>query len=197
MPFYSPRGLKIRLDQKAIDCMIDQSGLPIDLENAFGDLELWSRLPSAMFAVTAIVAGLSTHSIMWTIAGSVTAFGYGYIVQQFTYVPFLRIAFPQILGAWFVAAPASILCAAYLTWMGNLGLGIAIVVAVISALSGAADLLLFAFFPIRVLLRRLRIVLPIGDMELAFMSILNLQASRQGSQLDWSIYDEEFASRLS
>jgi hypothetical protein len=196
MPFYTPRGLKIRLDQQALETMLDESGVLIDLDDAFADIELWARLPGAMGAVNAIVAAASTHSAAWTLAASFAAFTLGYILQQCYYSPFLRIIFPQFLGSWLIAIPTSIICSAYLYWSGNAAVAIVVLAIVLCTSTGIADFLLFLLLPVRVLLIQMRVVLPMGDMEQAFISILDLHASKQNAQLDWSIYDREWRSRL-
>jgi hypothetical protein len=51
------------------------------------------------------------------------------------------------------------------------------------------DFLLFVFMPIRVMSKKLAGI-EIGDIELAFIRILNSKASDIGIELNWELYDE-------
>ena len=191
MPFHTPGGLKIRLDPDAIQEMINASDVTLDLKDGFADVELWGRLPEAMCAVAAMVAAMWTHSVVWTLISSVAAFAAGNVFQQFAYSTLLRIIFPQFLGGWLIAAPASIAITVYLYSSGFPAVAFTQLAVVAVTMMGFADLLLLPMTPVRVVLRRTGIVPPIGDMELAFISILNRQASNQNRTLDWSKYDRQ------
>jgi hypothetical protein len=54
---------------------------------------------------------------------------------------------------------------------------------------GMTDFLLFVFMPIRVMSKKLAGI-EIGDIELAFILILNSKASDIGIELNWELYDE-------
>jgi hypothetical protein len=196
MPFFTPRGLKNRLDPDAIHQMVDASDVTLDLNDAFADVELWADLPGAMCAVGAMGAAICTHSVAWTLTTSVIAFAVGNVFQQFAYSVFLRILFPQFLGAWLIAAPASIAITVYLYSFGFPAAAFTQLAIVAIAIFGFAHLLLIPLTPVRVFLRRARIAPPIGDVELAFIAILNRQASSHGQLLDWTIYVQQREANL-
>jgi hypothetical protein len=54
---------------------------------------------------------------------------------------------------------------------------------------GMTDFPLFVFMPIRVMSKKLAGI-EIGDIELAFILILNSKASDIGIELNWELYDE-------
>jgi hypothetical protein len=189
MAFYTPRGLKIRLDPEAIQSVLDESAISIDLEDAFADVELWSHLPNAICVVAGMTASILTQSILWTLTAGLGGFAMGNIFQQFTYSPMLRILFPQFLGSWLITVPASIIIAVFLAWSGNAGVGIAQLAVVLCNVTGIADALLFFMLPITAGLRLLHLAPPIGDVELAFISVLDHHAQRQGRKLNWAVYE--------
>lgn len=196
MPFYTPRGLKIRLDPDAVQSVLDDSGLPIDLDDAYMDLELWARFPNALCAIAAILTALISRSVLLTLVAAGAGFVIANMIQQFTYSPALRIIFPQFLGAWPITVPLSIACASYLYFAGSGAVSLAVLGVVVCTVSGMADLLLLPLMPLRILLHRTGLAPPLGDVELAFMIILDQHAARHHGRLDWEIYDRECAQRL-
>ena len=188
MPFHTPGGLKIRLDEEGIIRVLAASGLRFDLDDAYMDAELWANLPRAMSMVGGLTTAMLTHSAGWTILVAFGAFCFSDIFQQFTYSKLLNVVFPQFLGSWMIVTLATIVIVFLLGSAGAVGAAVAVVLIVGLGLTGVADIFLGLLLPLRIWLRRLRDP-PIGDIEMAFIAILNRQARAQEGQLDWSNYD--------
>jgi hypothetical protein len=188
MPFMTPRGLKIRLDPNALELMLVESRGEFDLNSAFDDLHIWIRVPSSMCAVVSLIVAFSTRSVPWTLSAGAAAFALGNIIQQFTYSDILWVVFPMILDHPLIIVPASIACAFYLHSSGESEVAFTQLGIVVGRMIGITEFLLFPLTPVRFLLRRIGLAPPIGDVEFAFLWILNKQATKQGLTLDWEVY---------
>ena len=87
-----------------------------------------------------------------------------------------------------IAIPASVATVVYLYFSGSLLAGLAQLGIVIANWLHYTDVILFVFMPIRLAIRVLTRV-NLGDVEIAFIRILSLQAQRVGIELNWDIYD--------
>ncbi|MBI4470696.1 MAG: hypothetical protein HY650_15385 [Acidobacteria bacterium] len=74
---------------------------------------------------------------------------------------------------------------------GATGAAVTQLAIVLGSTAGLADLLLYVFMPVRLAVRALvgRTVRDLGDVEFAFIRILNQRAREVGTSLDWTIYD--------
>jgi len=185
---YTPGGLKIRLDPDRIDRVLGPAKDQIDMANAYLDIELWSAFPNAFSTICTIVTAVATHSLVWTFAAFVFSFGAANAFQQFTCSRILNLIFPTFLGGWMIAIPASVATVVYLYFSGSLLAGLAQLGIVIANWLHYTDVILFVFMPIRLAIRVLTRV-NLGDVEIAFIRILSLQAQRVGIELNWDIYD--------
>ena len=189
--FYTPLGLKIRLDPDAMEEMFYVSGFIPDLETAFLDIQLWALLPRGMCSVAAMIAAIQTHSSLLILIISIVAFVVGFVFQHFGYSVFLKIIFTQFLGGWLIAIPASIIIAVNLTHLNFTAAAFTQLAIVVCTSFGVTDLLFFPItFFVGLLLTLTRIIVP-GAMERAFISILNRQASNKKCTLDWSVYNRQ------
>lgn len=190
MAIYTKNGLKIRFDSDRLEKVLSPAKGEIDLEDAYLDIELWSNFPSAVSSVAVIMTALFTHS--WVIAclGAILGYFAANLLQQFTYSRLLKVIFPQFFGGWIISLPISIAVAYYLYRQGNTIAGITQLAFVIANWWGVTDFLLFVFMPIRVMVKKL-VGIKIGDMELAFIRILNSKARDIGIELNWDLYDEK------
>ena len=184
---YTPGGLKIRLHADGLARVLGDEKSEIDLDEAFMDTELWANLPGSAASVAAIVLALATRSPLWTAWGAAAAFASANIAQQIFYSHWLKVLFPQFLGGWLFALPASLGVGIYLWWTGSLVTAMIPVAVVLLSWFGFLDWLLFLLSPIRILIRRLT-ASPVGDIELAFISIIDRQAMQRGLKLDWDRY---------
>jgi hypothetical protein len=185
---YTPGGLKIRLDPDRVERVLGLAKDQIDMANAYLDLELWAGFPNALSTICTIVAAAATHSLIWTFVAFVFSFGAANAFQQFTYSRILNLIFPSFLGGWIMALPASVATVVYLYFSGSLLAGLAQLGIVVANWLHYTDMMLFIFMPIRLTIRALTGV-NLGDIEIAFIRILSLQAQRVGIQLDWDIYN--------
>lgn len=189
MAIYTRNGLKIRLDPDRLERILALAKGRIDLDDAYLDIELWANFPNAVSSISAIATSLFTHS--WAIAFLCAILGYlaANLLQQFMYSRLLKVIFPQFFGSWIISLPISIAVAYYLYRQGNTAAGITQLAFVVSNLLHMTDFLLFVFMPIRVMAIKL-VGIKIGDIELAFISILNAKARDIGIKLNWELYDE-------
>ena len=189
MAIYTRSGLKIRLDPDRIERVLSPAKGEIDLENVYLDIELWANFPNAVSSIAAIATAFFTHS--WAIAflGGILGYLAANLLQQFTYSRLLKAIFPQFFGGWIISLPISIAVAYYLYRQGNTAAGITQLAFVVANWWGMTDFLLFVFMPIRVMAKKLA-GNKIGDIELAFIRILNSKASDIGIELNWELYDE-------
>ena len=185
---YTPDGLKIRLDPDRVEQVICPAKNQIDMADAYLDVELWAGFPNAFSTVCTIVTATATQSLVWTLVAFVFSFGIANAFQQFTYSRILNLIFPTFFGGWIIALPASVASFVYLYFSGSLLVGIVQLGIFIANWMHYTDMMLFIFMPIRVAIRRLTGV-NLGDVEIAFIRILSLQAQRAGIQLDWDIYN--------
>jgi len=186
-PIYTPGGLKVRLHEEGLARVLAGAQGELDLSDALVDTELWSNLPGAVSNVAAVTLAVATRSWLSTVVGALAAFIVAHLAQQVFYSHWMKVLFPQSLGGWLIALPASIGAAAYLWWTGPLLPGVIAVVVVLLNWLGVSDILLLILMPVTVTIRRVsgRMV---GDTELAFISILNRQARQRGLELDWDRY---------
>jgi len=185
---YTPGGLKIRLDPDRVERVLGPARDQIDLANAYLDVELWAGFPNALSTICTIVTAAATHSLIWTFVAFVFSFGAANAFQQFTYSQILNLIFPTFLGGWIIALPASVATVVYLFFSDSLLAGLAQLGIVLANWLRYTDMMLFFFMPIRLTIRKLTGV-NLGDVEIAFIRILSLQAQRAGIQLDWDIYN--------
>jgi hypothetical protein len=183
---YTPHGLKIRLDPGRVERVLAPARDKIDLANAYLDVELWASFPNGLSTVCTILTAVLTHSLGWTLVGFVLSFGVANAFQQFTYSRILNLIFPTFLGAWMVALPVSFAAGAYLCFSGALSAGLAQFAIAVANWLHFSDMMLFVFMPFRLTIRRLTGI-DLGDVEIAFIRILSLQARRVGIQLNWEI----------
>jgi hypothetical protein len=184
---HTPGGLKIRLQEEGLVRVLGDAKDEIDLEDAFTDTELWSIFPGAVSNVAAIVLAVTTRSWLWTALGAAMAFAAAHIAQQIFYSHWLKVLFPQFLGGWLIALPTSLGVAIYLWWTGSMVTGVIAVAVVLLNWLGISNMLLFLLLPARIVIRRLTGRL-VGDIELAFIAIVNRQARQRRLQLDWNRY---------
>ena len=184
---HTPGGLKIRLDPERVDLVLAPARNYIDLPGAYVDLELWAGFPNAFSSVCTILAAVTTHSLFWTLAASLSAFAFANAFQQFTYSRILNLLFPTFLGGWIIAIPASIAAGVWLFTSGALYAAFLQLAIVVANCLGFTDILLLPLTPVRLVIRKVT-GRKMGDVEIAFIQILNLQVRRAGLQLDWSLY---------
>jgi hypothetical protein len=185
---YTPGGLKIRLAPDRIERVLGPAKDQIDLANAYLDVELWVGFPNALSTICTIVTAAVTHSLIWTFVAFVFSFGAANAFQQFTYSRILNLIFPTFLGGWIIALPTSVATLVYLYFSDSLLVGLAQIGIVVANWLHYTDMMLFFFIPIRLTIRKITGV-NLGDVEIAFIRILSLQAQRAGIQLDWDIYN--------
>ena len=188
MSICTPGGLKIRLDPQRVDLVLAPAKDRIDLTDAYLDVELWAAFPNAVSTVCAMLTATLTHSLAGTLIAFVLSFGVANALQQFMYSRVLNQIFPTFLGAWIIALPATIAVGIYLYISNALLVALVQFVIVIANWLHFTDLMLVIFMPPRLVIRKLANV-NIGDVEMAFMRILSLQAERIGIQLDWELYN--------
>ena len=190
MAIYTKNGLKIRLDPDRLEKVLAPAKGEIDLQDAYLDIELWAIFPGAVSSVAVIATAFFTHS--WVIACLSAILGYfaANLLQQFAYSRLLKVIFPQFFGGWVISLPISIAVAYYLYRQGNIAAGITQLAFVVANWWGMTDFLLFVFMPIRVMAKKLAGI-KIGDIELAFIRILNSKARDIGIELNWGLYDEK------
>ena len=189
MAIYTSNGLKIRLDPNRLERVLASANGEIDLKTAYRDIELWANFPSSASSIAAIVTALFTHS--WVMVFLCAIFGAfaAYILQQFAYSRLIKVIISQFFGHWIISLPVSIAVAYYLYQIGNTAAGITQLAFVVAKLLGMTDFLLVVFMPIRVMVKKL-VGFKMGDIELAFVRILNLKARDIGIALNWGLYDE-------
>ncbi|MDP1948576.1 MAG: hypothetical protein Q8L77_13855 [Nitrospirota bacterium] len=185
---YTPGGLKIRLDPERVERVLAPAKNRIDLTDAFRDVELWAGFPNALSSVCAILTAAVTHSLAWTLVAFVLSFGAANAFQQFTYSRILNLVFPAFLGGWIIALPASSVAGIYLYMSGAGMAGLVQFAIVVANWLHYTDTMLVFFMPLRIALRKLTRV-NLGDVEIAYIGILSIQARRAGVQLDWELYN--------
>ena len=185
---YTPSGLKIRLDPDRVALVLAPVRDEIDIHNAYLDVELWANFPSSFSSICTIITAFASHSFIWTLAAFVIAFAAANAFQQITYSRILNLIFPTFLGGWIISLPLSIATGVYLYLNNALFVGLAQLVIVAANWLKYTDYLLFFLMPIRIAIRKITGVL-VGDVEIALMQILNLQARRAGIELDWNLYN--------
>lgn len=181
--------MKIRLDSDRLARVLAPIKGEIDLEDAYLEIELWANFPNAVSSIAAIATALFTHSWAITLLGAILGYLAANLLQQFTYSRLLKVIFPQFFGGWIISLPISIAVAYYMYRQGNTAAGITQLAFVAANWWGITDFLLFIFMPIRVMAKKL-FGIKIGDIELAFIHILNSKALDIGVELDWELYDE-------
>jgi hypothetical protein len=179
---YTPGGLKIRLDPDRVERMLAPAGGRIDLHEAYLDVELWAGFPQAF-------------SFVWSLIAFALAFTAANIFQQFTYSRILCTVFPTFLGGWIIAIPASVAAGVYLYFFNALLVGLIQFVIVVANWMHYTDIFLIVLMPIRLAIRKITGVM-IGDVEIAFMRILTLQARRAGIEINWNIYNRQSPNRV-
>jgi len=187
---YTPGGLKIRLDPERVERVLIPAKDQIDLNNAYLDVELWAGFPNALSTVCTILTASVTHSLTWTLVAFVLSFGAANAFQQVTYSRILNLVFSTFLGSWIIALPASVAAGVYLYFSDALLAGLSQFAIVVANWLHYTDMMLFIFMPLRIIIRKLTGV-NLGDVEIAFIRILKLQARRAGIQLDWEIYNRK------
>ena len=185
---YTHRGLKIRLDPERVERVLARAKDQIDLTKAYHDIELWAGFPNALSTVCTILTAAVTHSLTWTLIAFVLSFGTANVFQQLTYSRILNLVFPTFLGGWIIAIPASVATGVYLYFSNALLVGLLQFAIVVANWLYYTDMMLFVFMPFRIIIRKLKGV-NLGDIEIAFIRILSLQARRAGIQLDWKLYN--------
>ncbi len=185
---YTPGGLKIRLDPDRVERVLGAAKDQIDMANAYLDIELWTGFPNSLSTICTIGTAAATHSLIWTLVAFVFSFGAANAFQQFTYSRILNLIFPSFLGSWIIALPASAATLVYLYFSDSLLAGLVQLGIVVANWLHYTDMMLLIFMPIRLIIRALTGV-NLGDIEIAFIRILSLQAQRVGIQLDWDIYN--------
>ncbi|HLG17727.1 MAG TPA: hypothetical protein VJH03_25005 [Blastocatellia bacterium] len=183
----TPGGLKIRLDPERVDRVLAPVRNSIDLSGAYVDLELWAGFPNAFSSVCTILIAVTTHSLFWTLAAFFFAFAFANALQQFTYSRILNVLFPAFLGGWIIVIPASIAAGVWLFTSGALYVAFLQLAIVVANWLGFTDVLLLPLMPVRIAIRKVT-GRTMGDVEIAFIQILDLQVRRAGLQLDWSLY---------
>lgn len=187
---YTPGGLKIRLDPERVERVLASAKNQIDLTDAYLDVELWAGFPNALSSVCTILTAVMTLSLTWTLVAFVLSFGAANVFQQFTYSRILNLIFPTFLDRWIIALPASAAAGVYLYLSDALLVGLTLFAIVVANWLHFTDIMLFIFMPFRLTIRKLTGV-NLGDVEIAFIRILSLQALRAGIQLDWKIYNRQ------
>lgn len=192
MSIFTPNGLKICLHPERVERVLAAVAPRVDLAGAYRDVELWSDLPGAALAVTAVATAWITRSWLLSLAISCLAFLLANLFQQFFYSRLLKMALPQFLGSRFVVLPASLASAFMLFRQGATGAALTQLAIVVASILGVADILLLIFMPLRIAVRSLagRRVRDLGDVEFAFVRALNQRARDVGVTLDWTIYDQ-------
>jgi hypothetical protein len=187
---YTPGGLKIRLDPDRVERVLAPAGGRIDLHEACLDVELWAGFPQAFSSVCTVLTAVLTHSFVWSLIAFALAFTAANIFQQFTYSRILCTVFPTFLGGWIIAIPASVAAGVYLYFFDALLVGLIQFVIVVANWIHYTDIFLIVLMPIRLAIRKITGVM-IGDVEIAFMRILTLQARRAGIEINWNIYNRQ------
>ena len=193
MEMYTPGGLKISLHSDRVERVLK----PIPrifrrqiTEDSLFDIEMWANLPGAVLSISAIITAMVTQSWILTLIIAVLGFVLSHLYQQFFYSYFLKCLIPQFLGAWFLVLPASLVATYFLYQQGVVVTGIAQLVIVLAEITGIADILLLTIvLPIRLVVRSIA-GLKVGDIECAFIKILNRRAGKIGIVLDWEIYNQ-------
>ncbi len=189
MAIYTENGLKIRLDPKRIERVLAPAQGEINIEDAYHDIEFWAGFPNAASSVAAISIAFLTQSWPKVLLGTILAYLTANLLQIFYYSRLLKVIFPQLLGRWFISVPISVVITYYLFRKGSISAGIIQLVLVAANLWKITDVLLLIFMPIRVMLKKL-IGSRLGDIELAFINILNSKARKIGVELDWKAYKD-------
>ncbi len=185
---YTPKGLKIRLDPVRVEKVLEPASGKIDIADAYRDLELWADFPNAFSTTCTIITAVLTHSLLWTFLVFISSYGMANIFQQITYSRILNLLFPTFLGVWIIALPSAVAAFLYLYFSGSLLVGLVQLGIIIANWLHYTDVMLFIFTPIRIAIRKITRI-NLGDVEIAFIQILSLQAQRAGIQLDWDIYN--------
>lgn len=181
--------MKIRLEPDRLERVLAPAKGEIDLEDAYLDIELWANFPGAVSSIAAIATALFMPSWVIAFLGAILGYLAANLLQQFMYSRLLKVIFPQFFGGWIISLPISIAVGYYLYRQGNTAAGITQLAFVVANWWGMTDFLLFVFMPIRVMAKKLAGIM-IGDIELAFIRILNSKARDIGIELNWELYDE-------
>lgn len=119
MAIFTPHGLKIRLDEEALEKVIGPLKLNIDFNDLLLDIELWELLPIAMGEMVAIITAFLTSNWLCTLVAGIIGFLIGGVLREITYSDFLRRLFPLFLGSGPVIVVATIACSIYLGLKGE------------------------------------------------------------------------------
>lgn len=192
MPLYTPHGLKIRFDEDAVNAMLEPlvtKGL--DFKDVLMNVELWANFPRAISNVATIIVAYATASWPITICAAIVGYSVGEVLANVTYSVTLRRVFPQFLGGWPVAVPASLVLAISFWRDGCFALVIILPVIVVVNWFGLSDWLLVPLRRVTRPLRRARGI-KVGMVELAFMAACTEAAMRTGELPNWSEYDRVY-----
>ncbi|MDO8526894.1 MAG: hypothetical protein Q7T03_04305 [Deltaproteobacteria bacterium] len=184
---YTPGGLKIRLDPHRVELVLASVWDSINLHKAYIDVELWATFPNTFSSVCTMITAFITHSLAWTLITFLVSFAVANSIQTLVYSRILNLIFSTFIG-WIISLPLSIAVGLYLYFNNAWLVGMAQLIIVVANCLGYTDLLLFFLLPLRMAIKKIGGVL-MGDVEIAFMRILSLQAERAGVELDWTLYN--------
>ena len=186
MSFYTPNGLKVRLNEDSLFPVILPLKITGQYENILMDLELWMKLPNALSIVLSIAAAFITKSWSNIIFFAFLGFFIGLFIQELLYSSLLNIVFPMFLGSWIISLPLTIITDIVIISHGLWKDAIVLAIIVIINLFHYTDFLLLFWAPISLLFTKM---LGVGSVERAFIKICNNRARKLDLTLDWELYD--------
>ena len=198
MSFYTPNGLKIRLDSGTIAFVLfkhglfpassaNHAGIGIDMNDVQLNTELWVNLPNATSNLVALFVAITWQSWEYTLLAALVGYLLGYMVSNVSYLPFLRRLLPQFLGSGIISFSVSIVFAFVFWSRGNTAFAILAPIIVLLNWLHFTDVLQLFFLPIGIVLRRAAGI-NTGWSEFAFMMACRDAARQHDVELDWSIY---------
>ena len=195
MTIYTKRGLKIRLDQRALEPVIAPLRESGQLEDILTDMELWMDLPNSISSVAAIITAILTTSWVNTLLVGVISYFVGAIIQELIYSELLKRIFPQFFGGWIISVLATIICIIYLSSHGYYVTILILVSLVLGNLLHYTDFLLWFVTPFSILIsksfqKRLGVRRSLTVTERLFVFLCNRRAEKIGVRLDWELYDK-------
>lgn len=195
MAIYTKHGLKIRLDENAIESVISPLKESGQLEDLLMDIELWMDLPNAISNVTAILTAFLTGSWVFTLLFGILGYFVGAIIHEVTYSEILKRIFPLFLGSWIISILATIGCGIYLTTQGNYVTIVILALLVFGNWLHYTDFLLIFLAPFRILVmkssqKRLGVRHAYTLAERLFIFLCNKRAQKIGVELNWKAYDK-------
>jgi len=190
MPFYTPNGLKVRLNEEKVKETILpllESGQYTDI---LTDVELWEKMPNAISSVMAIIAAVLTKSTIYVFVFGILGYTVGTLIKVDDYSRLLKIMFPQILGSWVVTIVLSAILSVHLFLNKEYMPILALLVIILGNWIGYMNFLEFINAPFRIkAIRRFfkKNGYLLTHVERTFITICNRKANVLGVVLCWDL----------